>query len=83
MIRKKCPGADSIIKPHPEFINCPYCKAEIEMWTDETEAKCDSCGKQVKRTGVASCLDWCKFAEKCLGEKEYKDYKKRKKGRKA
>ena len=74
----KCPGADSFIKPHPEFINCPYCRKEIEIWSDEAQIKCGSCGKIVKRTNLQSCLDWCKYATECIGGDKYKKYLKEK-----
>lgn len=79
---KKCPGADSFMKPHPEFIKCPYCKKEIEMWTDDTEIKCEHCGKIVRRSGLLSCVDWCKYAKECIGEEKYKEYQKKKKNKK-
>ncbi len=78
MLRKKCPGADSFLKPHPEFIECPHCKKEVEIWSDEGEAKCSSCKKTVKRPGFQSCLDWCKFAAECVGEEKYSQYLKEK-----
>lgn len=78
MVYNKCPGADSFIKPHPEFINCPHCKKETEIWSDETEAKCDHCRKLIKRENTASCLDWCKYVKECIGEEKYKEHLKRK-----
>ncbi|MCL4537576.1 MAG: hypothetical protein M1610_08300 [Nitrospirae bacterium] len=30
--------------PVPEIIACPKCKEEIELWSDEDEAACHSCG---------------------------------------
>jgi len=67
------------MKPHPEFINCPFCSAEIEIWSDEVQTKCEKCGKIVKRTNFMSCLDWCKYAKECVGEEKYKEFKKKKK----
>lgn len=29
--------------PVPEIIACPECGREIEIWSDEDEAKCQSC----------------------------------------
>ena len=78
MLRKKCPGADSFLKPHPEFIDCPHCKKEVEIWSDEGEAQCSFCKKTVKRPGFQSCFDWCKFAKECIGEENYRLYLKEK-----
>jgi rRNA maturation endonuclease Nob1 len=31
----------------PDFITCPKCGDEIEIWTDEDETACASCGHKV------------------------------------
>jgi len=46
----------------------------VEIWTDEAFRPCPSCGKDVFRTGVQSCLEWCRLAEECVGEEKYKQY---------
>ncbi|MCL4476675.1 MAG: hypothetical protein M1508_10685 [Nitrospirae bacterium] len=33
--------------PFPEFITCPKCREEIELWTDEEETVCFFCGYKV------------------------------------
>lgn len=35
--------------PVPELIACPECGDEIELWTDEDEAACRSCGHVVSK----------------------------------
>lgn len=70
----KCPGSQSFSRPHPEFIKCPHCGKEIEIWSDEVKAKCPSCKKTVLRESGQSCLDWCKYAKECVGEEVYNKY---------
>lgn len=70
----KCPGSQKFRNPRPENIVCPFCKAEVEIWTDEVEASCPGCKKAVTRGPGQGCLDWCKFARECIGEDKYKKY---------
>ncbi len=74
----KCPGSQKFSQPQPEFIKCPFCKKELEIWTDEIKVKCPKCRKTVIRLAEQSCLDWCKYAKECVGEKALKKYKKNK-----
>ncbi len=69
-----CPGAINIKQPSPEFIKCPFCSYELEIFTDEVKARCPNCRKMVVREQKQSCLDWCKHAKDCLGNEEYKSY---------
>ncbi len=67
----KCPGAKAFTQPKPEFIPCPNCHNEVEIWTDEAEAKCDRCGNMVSREMLQGCIDHCASAKECLGEQLY------------
>ena len=69
-----CPGSSRLRQPKPEFFTCPNCGEEVEIWSDEGLRACSSCGKEVFRMGMQSCLDWCKFAKECVGEEKYKQY---------
>ena len=69
-----CPGSDRFKQPRPEFIKCPFCKAEVEIWTDELSASCPSCKKTVSRQAEQSCLEWCKYAKECVGTQTYNKY---------
>lgn len=75
-----CPGAQSFKQPKPEIIKCPSCAVEVEIWTDEVQATCKKCKNKVIRPEGQSCLDWCKYAKECVGEKNYSKYIKNKKG---
>ena len=48
----KCPGSMGFSQPHPEFIKCPYCSSEVEIFTDEAKAVCPKCKKEVLREGA-------------------------------
>jgi len=64
-----CPGAASIRQPKPEYVKCPECGGEVEIWSDELGAECE-CGAHVSRD-VESCIKWCKHAKECIGEEKY------------
>ncbi len=70
----KCPGSQSFSQPHPEFINCPFCNAEVEIWTDENKAICPKCKKDITRELQESCLEWCKYAKECVGTDKFEEF---------
>lgn len=67
----ECPGARQFKQPTPEFIPCPTCHAEVEIWTDEVEVKCHHCGGTVSRERLQRCIDHCEMARDCLGDELY------------
>ncbi len=71
---KRCPGSLVFMQPKPDMIPCVACGADTEIWSDEAEGKCPSCGATVVRYASQSCVDWCKHAKECLGEDKYKQY---------
>ena len=72
----KCPGSEEIRSPHPEIVPCPWCGAEVELWSDEAETDCPRCGKPVYREIPPSCWEWCACARECLGPEKYDRLKK-------
>jgi len=36
--------------PAPEVIACPGCRDDLEIWSDEDETICGSCGEKVSRS---------------------------------
>lgn len=70
----KCPGSQLFRQPKPENIPCPFCSADVEIWSDEVKATCPKCKKEFMRAAEQSCLDWCKFARECLGDPLYDKY---------
>jgi predicted amidophosphoribosyltransferase len=77
----ECPGSKIFKQPQPDNIACPYCHDDVEIWTDEFEVKCPGCKRTVSRNDSQSCLDWCKEARRCVGDKVYDDYMRSKKNR--
>ncbi len=69
----KCPGSSSIIRPKPEYVICPNCGEEVEIWSDEVVGVCDNCGAEVRKSLDNVCINWCKYAEKCIGEDKYRE----------
>ena len=49
---------------------CPNCGHEIEMFSIDTEARCEHCGTVIYND-LLSCTQWCKYAKKCVGEETY------------
>lgn len=67
----RCPGQDGrhlSVSIH----KCPECGSEIEIFSDETRAKCHSCGIVVYRENTPTCVQWCAKARDCLGEERWK-----------
>ncbi len=62
-----CPGARLFREVRPEYLSCPHCGAEVEIWSDELVARCLQCGHAVPRERGASCIDWCAHAAECVG----------------
>ena len=70
-----CPGSLAIRQPTPEDLVCIQCGAEVEIWSDELKAQCPSCGAEATRNVAPSCIDWCKWAEQCIGSDAYQRLK--------
>lgn len=73
-----CPGSQKFKQPQPETIKCASCGEAVEIWTDEIQAVCPKCKNTIMREQGASCLDWCKYAQECVGEQVYSSYIKNK-----
>jgi Fe-S-cluster-containing dehydrogenase component len=65
----KCPGQDSR-NIRPEKICCPHCGYFLEIFSDEIKAKCPQCKKVVRKDRLPSCVDWCKAAQECVGDRD-------------
>ena len=66
-----CPGAINFREVRPDYIDCPFCGTELEIWSDEPFAKCPNCGREVTQSRGASCIDWCAHARECVGKEKY------------
>ena len=67
MIMEGCQG-----KPQLKVLEktCPNCGHEIEMFSVDTEAKCENCGFTIYND-LLNCVQWCKYARKCVGDEMY------------
>ncbi len=72
---KFCPGSSKIKNPMPEYLECPNCHNEVEIWSDEIKTRCSNCGFTVFKDRLPSCVDWCSHAEECIGTEAYKRLK--------
>lgn len=65
----KCPGTDKR-NLKAEMIQCPGCGGCAEIFSDEIRVNCPGCARLIVRQRLPSCVDWCKSAAQCLGEKQ-------------
>ena len=49
---------------------CPQCGHEIELFSIDTQMPCDNCGF-VAYNDTLSCVQWCQYARKCVGDEMY------------
>ena len=65
-----CPGAARLKTPTLVEKKCPVCGSDIEMFSVDVTAVCENCGF-VAYNDTQSCIQWCKYAEKCFGSELY------------
>ena len=67
MIMEGCQG-----KPQLQIFEktCPNCGAEIEIFSIDTQATCEKCGFTIYNDTL-NCVQWCKYARQCVGDKMY------------
>ena len=66
-----CQGKESITI---EDRVCPQCGADIEIFSIDVSAKCENCGFEIYNDKL-KCVQWCQYAEQCVGPEQYKQYK--------
>ena len=49
---------------------CPQCGNTVELFSTDTEVTCDKCGFVIYND-MLSCVQWCKYARKCVGDEMY------------
>ncbi len=49
---------------------CPVCGNTIEIFSTDTQVACDKCGF-VAYNDALSCVQWCQYARKCVGDEMY------------
>ena len=70
MIFSGCPGSDKLRNPTITEKVCPQCGSIIELFSIDTEVACDKCGF-VAYNDELNCIQWCQYAEKCIGKELY------------
>jgi len=73
-----CPGASRFKVPTISEKICPVCGSEIELFSTEVSAACEKCGF-IAYNDMQSCIQWCAYAEKCIGKEMYEKLVKNKK----
>ena len=49
---------------------CPQCGHLIELFSIDTQMPCENCGF-VAYNDTLSCVQWCQYARKCVGDEMY------------
>ena len=68
MMFEGCQGKPRTPTIHEKI--CPQCGSIIELFSIDTEVACDNCGF-VAYNDTLSCVQWCQYAKKCVGEEMY------------
>jgi len=66
----KCPGQDARYWGDDAAfeVPCPKCGRSVEIFKDESSAKCFGCKHRFRNPKVdLKCAEWCAYAKECLG----------------
>jgi hypothetical protein len=66
----KCPGQDTRYWGDDAAfeVPCPKCGHSVEIFKDESSAKCTGCEHRFRNPKVdLKCAEWCAYAKECLG----------------
>lgn len=66
----KCPGQDTRYWGDDAAfeVPCPKCGRSVEIFKDESSAKCTGCQHRFRNPRVdLKCAEWCAYAKECLG----------------
>jgi ribosomal protein S27E len=66
-----CPGAANLRTPTLSVKKCPQCGEEVEIFSNDIEVTCSRCGFVVYND-MMSCIQWCKYAQECVGPDTYR-----------
>jgi len=64
-MQRKCPGLSSQ-RLTSTLVPCSKCGTEVEIFSDESSAKCSKCRTPVYKHAVPTCAAWCKAAAQCM-----------------
>ncbi len=65
-MRLRCPGLGGQ-RLTSTVLRCPKCGGEVEIFSDESKARCPRCRAPVYKKAVPTCARWCKAAAECTG----------------
>lgn len=68
MLMDSCQGKPRTPTLHEK--TCPQCGSIIEIFSIDTEVACENCGF-VAYNDTLSCVQWCEYARKCVGDEMY------------
>ena len=68
MIMGGCQGKPSTPTIHEKI--CPQCGSIIELFSIDTQMACEKCGF-IAYNDTLSCVQWCEYARKCVGDEMY------------
>lgn len=68
MLMESCQGKPRTPTLHEK--TCPRCGNIIEIFSIDTEVACDNCGF-IAYNDTLSCVQWCEYARKCVGDEMY------------
>lgn len=75
MLNTGCPGSSSLRNNITlDIKTCPECGGDIELFSIDRRVACDRCGFVIYGTTL-SCVQWCKYAEACMGAEAVARYR--------
>jgi hypothetical protein len=77
----KCPGQDTRYWKKEDIfeVRCPVCHTSAEFFKDDVRRRCKKCNSWVPNPKLdLGCIEWCDYAEQCVGNGYLKKQKKKK-----
>ena len=65
-----CPGAANIRTPTLSIRKCLRCGEEVEVFSNDIKVTCGRCGFVIYND-ILSCVQWCTYAQECVGDETY------------
>ena len=67
-MKLRCPGLSGQ-RLTSTILPCPKCGGEVEIFSDESKARCPRCRSPVYKGAVPTCAKWCKAGAECMGHR--------------
>jgi DNA-directed RNA polymerase subunit RPC12/RpoP len=62
----RCPGLSGQ-QLTSSLVPCSRCGAEVEIFSDESSARCPLCKTPTYKKAAPTCAKWCKAGAQCAG----------------